>query len=888
MNQVLNECHAARMARTQSEYTRPRMLEQFRGELEENDIDDLPPRPTEAELDALEAKYRTETPAAVSELGLPVDSAAWQLADGTVVSDHDPYADWEARARGEGVEALAAARAARAEADAPSSPAGSLPSPVGNPDSDLGRQIDAAIREADEALAAIGAEDGDVEPLQGAPETYDAADAKSGPLPESSETDDDAATAEPTAEAKEEPTTPTAEPKADSKAASGAKAAGSKYDDAKYDGAKYDGAKADSKEAPGTDNEAVAVGDPVYGALVKLLDAAQRGDHAAVELLLREADPAARQRLAGSRARVGSSFTSSTPLELAAAAHEEGEEGAVECCALLLRHTRASKDALAAAFRVGNDAVVALLETAPPPQDEPQDEEQPQDPPSLAPKAPKAPLTVGAAHARGRLLGRKLFRAISTEATTEKLLAAVERAPTLVRRAAIAFTDGNRWTSLHAAAAVGNAEAVSRLLAVGASPALRTATGADVVKIACDARQTQVVGILRRHAAGVNGVRRKPRPPPPPEEQVPDPTPTSEAPLPPPPAAPPAPEPLFAVGARVEARFEGGDEWYAGVIEAVDGDTFNVLYDDGDREIGIAAAFMRKEGSTESSADDAPITDVAPVETAPTEATPPPPPAEETPTPPPVETAPRRTKPATGRASASNLAKACRRGDTKAVESLLSRGAPVGDTLLHEVCGLDDVDAAVSIARLIIATDKGAAARLDRVGRPPLFGAVHCPALFDLIFEAYPAGVTTTDTRGFTALHAAAAAGTSDVVEFMVESGARIDASDDRGRVPLWHAAANGHVDVVKSLCARTGRLSSAENPLEVAISRRHYEVARVLLDAGAPVSNRVVELARTGPLRNAVLARRKRDDERKRSRVAPAVASKAVLGDYAHRLNVG
>ena len=160
MNQILNECHAARTARRESEYTRPRMLPQFRGELEENDIDDLPPRPTEAELDALEAKYRTETPAAVSEpLRLPVDSAAWQLADGTVVSDHDPYADWEARARGEGVEALAAARAARAEADAPSSPAGSLPSPAGNPDSDLGRAIDAAIREADEALAAIGVDD---------------------------------------------------------------------------------------------------------------------------------------------------------------------------------------------------------------------------------------------------------------------------------------------------------------------------------------------------------------------------------------------------------------------------------------------------------------------------------------------------------------------------------------------------------------------------------------------------------------------------------------------------------------------------------------------------------------------------------------------------------
>ena len=204
MNQILNQCHAARTARREreSEYTRPRMLPQFRGTLEDDpDDDSLPERPTERELDALEAKYRTETPAAVSEpLGLPVHSAAWQLADGTVVSDNDPYADWEARARGEGVEALAAARAARAvaEADAPPSPAGSLPSPAGNPESDIGREIDAAIREADEALAEIGLDDA------------------AEPLPEQSETDDnasDAATSEPIAEPKSEPTTPTAEPK---------------------------------------------------------------------------------------------------------------------------------------------------------------------------------------------------------------------------------------------------------------------------------------------------------------------------------------------------------------------------------------------------------------------------------------------------------------------------------------------------------------------------------------------------------------------------------------------------------------------------------------------------------------------------------------------------
>jgi hypothetical protein len=118
----------------------------------------------------------------------------------------------------------------------------------------------------------------------------------------------------------------------------------------------------------------------------------------------------------------------------------------------------------------------------------------------------------------------------------------------------------------------------------------------------------------------------------------------------------------------------------------------------------------------------------------------------------------------------------------------------------------------------------------------------------------------------------------------LIERGARIDARDDRGRVAFWHAAANGHVAVVRALVAAGARTKVfAENPLEVAVSRRYYDVARVLLDAGAPLSNRVVELARTGPLRSAVLTRRKRDDERKLARLA--VADKAELRDYSYRL---
>ena len=59
----------------------------------------------------------------------------------------------------------------------------------------------------------------------------------------------------------------------------------------------------------------------------------------------------------------------------------------------------------------------------------------------------------------------------------------------------------------------------------------------------------------------------------------------------------------FAVGARVEARFEAGETWYAGVIERVDGDAYDVAYDDGDHESNVAAALVREEVVTTRSLD---------------------------------------------------------------------------------------------------------------------------------------------------------------------------------------------------------------------------------------------------------------------------------------------
>ncbi|KAK7233407.1 hypothetical protein SO694_00105095 [Aureococcus anophagefferens] len=54
--------------------------------------------------------------------------------------------------------------------------------------------------------------------------------------------------------------------------------------------------------------------------------------------------------------------------------------------------------------------------------------------------------------------------------------------------------------------------------------------------------------------------------------------------------------PLFAAGSRVECRHGGGDVFYPGVVKAVTSDGhYDVDYDDGDEERGVAGSLMRPE-----------------------------------------------------------------------------------------------------------------------------------------------------------------------------------------------------------------------------------------------------------------------------------------------------
>ena len=58
-------------------------------------------------------------------------------------------------------------------------------------------------------------------------------------------------------------------------------------------------------------------------------------------------------------------------------------------------------------------------------------------------------------------------------------------------------------------------------------------------------------------------------------------------------ASPPPAAPKFAVGDRVEARFEGKATYYAGKITEVTGATYSIAYDDGDRETNVEEDLIR-------------------------------------------------------------------------------------------------------------------------------------------------------------------------------------------------------------------------------------------------------------------------------------------------------
>lgn len=81
-------------------------------------------------------------------------------------------------------------------------------------------------------------------------------------------------------------------------------------------------------------------------------------------------------------------------------------------------------------------------------------------------------------------------------------------------------------------------------------------------------------------------------------------------------------------------------------------------------------------------------------------------------------------------------------------------------------------------------------------------------------------------------IHAASAAGHSDIVSFLICSGADIESTVDGSGTPLTAAASRGNIQVVVTLISAGARID-ASAALEEAVRYNHFEVVKLLLESG-------------------------------------------------------
>lgn len=220
------------------------------------------------------------------------------------------------------------------------------------------------------------------------------------------------------------------------------------------------------------------------------------------------------------------------------------------------------------------------------------------------------------------------------------------------------------------------------------------------------------------------------------------------------------------------------------------------------------------------------------------------------------------------------IADAARRGDTDAVRALLQSGGDVnaaegdGMTALHWAADRGDA----RLAALLLAAGANPEAG-TRIGRhTPLHVAAragHSEVVRALLAGRSPkVDVNALTTTGAAPLHFAAASGSRETIELLIDSGANPDVREPQwGQTPLMFAAAAGRTDAVRALAARGADLGATAKVVDIAARNREDAAESRARNA------RVAEIQRQ-------LAARRAADAGARSASAPRPRPRAADGD--------
>ena len=137
----------------------------------------------------------------------------------------------------------------------------------------------------------------------------------------------------------------------------------------------------------------------------------------------------------------------------------------------------------------------------------------------------------------------------------------------------------------------------------------------------------------------------------------------------------------------------------------------------------------------------------------------------------------------------------------------------------------------------------GSGVFVDEVGRnaaTPLIAAT-LEGKSDVAFLLIEAGanVMARNEGGFTALHAASYAGLIEIMQRLLENGAKLE--DDKnvsGQTPIFMAGEEGHADITEFLLLRGADASAIDRDgfsvLTQSWAKRHFPIVRLLKEHGA------------------------------------------------------